>query len=186
MKLFNFKLDPECYKCGNTGWIIDTIGLYVICPICKDSVTIRNIKQYVFNILLKFFRVASDSLDFLNWASEDTLREERLYKVETKGHFEVAEEPAFQSYEEVFNSGNEILKNKYAHKILSNYLYGSSENTTNIETAIKILLEELDHFSEMYDLAKRTHTNATLGKDTSDEFYNRLQEIRTEESQLNH
>jgi hypothetical protein len=177
-----FKRDPDCFKCHTAGFIINSIGNYVTCPVCKDSKIIRNAKQYVFNILLKLFHFTSDSLESLNWVSEESLRFERLYKIDTKGHFEIAEEPPFQSYDEVFKNSNDILKNKFAHKIVSSYLSGYSESLTHVETSLKTLLENQDYFDELYALAKETHNNSCLGKDTIDAFYNRLQEIREEEA----
>lgn len=180
MKLF--KKDPECYKCYRAGWVINSIGNYVVCPVCKDNRAIRILKEFTFNTLVFLFHKASDSLSTVNWVSQDTLMWTRTYNVETKGHFETAEEPPFESYEEVFNSGNEVLQNKFAHKILASYLSGYSEALPNVETSLKTLLENQNYFEELYALAKETHNNATFGKDTVDTFYNRLQEIREEES----
>lgn len=176
------KQDPDCFNCHKTGFIINSIGNYVNCPVCRDSKIIRIFKQFEFNILLKLFHFASDALESVNWTSEDSLRLERMYKVDAKGHFEVAEEPPFQSYDEVFQNSNDILKNKYAHKIVSSYLSGYTESISNVETSLKILLEDQKYFEELYNLAKEVHGNSMLGKDTVDLFYKRLEEIGEEEA----
>ena len=165
-------LNPNCYRCENEGWCINSLGVYITCPVCHDNRVVRVLKAFSFKLALKLFNHSSDLLSKINWASEDVLRFERLYKVELEGKIEVAQELPFKSYEEVFSTGNEVLKNKIAHKIISSYVTGYTERKELVETSLEVLTGSRN----LVSLADTTHYNSILGKDTTNEFYQALNE----------
>ena len=75
-------LNPNCYKCEREGWVINSLGTYIVCPVCHDNRLIRILKDNLFKLLVCLFKFFSDSLSKINWASDDTLKFERLYNVE--------------------------------------------------------------------------------------------------------
>jgi hypothetical protein len=166
--------NPECYRCKSEGWAINSLGTYIICPVCHDSRLIRILKQNGFNLILKLFKLSSDYLKKINWASDETLHFQRLYNVELEGTIEVAQKLPFENYEQLFETGNEVLKNKYAYKIVSNYVTGYTERPELVGTALEVLTGSQDLLS----LAEKTHSNALLGKDTANEFWKAVDEVR--------
>jgi hypothetical protein len=164
--------NPTCYKCQNEGWTINSLGVYIDCPVCRDSRLIRILKDNLFKLSVKLFKFFSDSLNKINWASEDTLRFERLYNVELEGKVETRQELPFENYEEVFEKGNEVLKNKIAYKIISNYVTGYTERKELVGTSLEVLTGS----QALLPLAEATHNNSMLGKDTRDQFYQALNE----------
>src|SRR5579859_3750456 len=166
-------LNPECYKCYNEGWIINSLGVYINCPVCHDSRLIRILKDNIFKLLLKLFKLSSDSLNKINWASEQTIKFERLYNVELEGRIEKAKELPFESYEQAFEKGNFALKNKIAYKLISDYAVGYTVNLDLLRLAIKELV-----ISEKVETVcvslEQTHSAALMGKDKSEEFYKEL------------
>lgn len=165
-------MNPDCYRCQNEGWVINTLGTFITCPVCHDSRVIRIVKDSFFKFSLSLFKFSSDLLTKINWASEDILKLERLYNVELDGKIETRQELPFKSYDELFKTGNEVLKNKYAYKIISSYVMGYSESVTSVGTALEVLTGS----QNLLNLAIQTHGNAQLGKDTSDKFYQALNE----------
>jgi hypothetical protein len=164
--------NPECYRCSNEGWCINTLGVYINCPVCHDNRLVRILKNNLFKLLVRLFKTSSDLLNKINWASPDTIRFERLYNVELEGKIEARQELPFNSYEEVFENANPVLKNKYAYKIVSSYVVGYTESVNLVGTALEVLTGSQD----LLALATKTHHEAQLGKDTSNEFYQALSE----------
>jgi hypothetical protein len=168
----NILKDIECPKCQNSGFYINSLGVYIVCPVCRDSRAVRILKDNLFKLLLRLFKLSSDALNKINWASEDTIRFERLYNVELEGKIEERQEMPFESYEQVFENGNEVLKNKIAYKIITSYITGYTERKELVGTALEVLTGSQD----LLVIAEQTHNNATLGKDTREIFYQALNE----------
>lgn len=164
--------NPECFKCLNTGFYVNTLGVYINCPVCHDSRLIRIVKDNIFKLLVKLFKVSSDSLNKINWASEDTIRFARFYNVELLGKVEQRQELPFESYEQVFETANEVLKNKVAYKIVSNYVSGYTER----EELVAAALEVLTGSKSLLPMAVTTHNSYSLGKDITGPFWNALNE----------
>jgi len=165
--------NPECYRCSNEGWVINSLGTYINCPVCHDSRLIRILKANVFKLLVCLFKFFSDSLNKINWTSEEILRFERFYNVELEGKIEQRQELPFNSYDELFKTGNTVLKNKYAYKIISSYVVGYTESITLVGTALEVLTGSQD----LLPLAEKTHNNAVMGKDTANEFWKAVDEV---------
>lgn len=168
----NILKDVECFKCQNSGFYINTLGVYINCPVCHDSKLIRILKDNIFKLSLKLFKLSSDLLNKINWVSEDKLKLERLYNVELAGQVEVAQALPFESTEEVFEKANDVLKNKYAYKIISSYVAGYTERKELVGTALEVLTGSQDLLS----LAEKTHNSSLLGKDTTNEFWRAVDE----------
>ena len=166
--------NPECFRCKNEGWAINTLGVYIVCPVCHDSKLIRILKDSIFNLILNLFKTSSDYLNKINWASEDKLKLERLYNVELGGSVETAQKLPFESYEEVFEKANDVLKNKYAYKIISNYVVGYTERKELVGTALEVLTGSQD----LLPLAEKTHNNAVMGKGDANEFWTAVDSAR--------
>jgi hypothetical protein len=164
--------NPECYRCKNEGWTINSLGTYIVCPVCKDSKLIRILKTSIFNLILKLFKLSSDYLNKINWASNDVIRFERLYNVELEGKIEQRQEMPFENYKQAFEKGNEVFKNKLAYKLISEYVFGYTVK----QELVGMALEALTGSQSLLALAEKTHNSAVLGKDTSAEFYQALNE----------
>ncbi len=165
--------NPECYKCLESGFYINSLGVYIVCPVCYDSRLVRILKDKVFKLLVILFKLSSDLLNKINWASEDTLRFERLYNVGLGRKLEERQEMPFESYEEALKTGNEVFKSKLAFKILSNYVLGYTEHRELVGMALEVLTGS----QELLSLAEQTHYNSViLGKNTIDQFYLTLNE----------
>src|SRR5579864_430448 len=165
--------NPECYRCQNEGCVINTLGVYIDCPVCRDSRLVRILKQTTFNLILKLFKISSDYLKKLNWASEQEIRFARIYNVELEGKIEKAQKPPFESYETVFETGNTVFKNKVAYKLIGDYLVGYTVNLDLLRLAIKELVipEKIEAVCVSLEQA---HGAALMGKDRSEDFYKEL------------
>jgi hypothetical protein len=170
IKMNLFKYDPECYRCKNEGWVINSLGTYINCPVCHDSKIIRILKENIFKLIVKLFKLSSDYLKKLNWASEKTIHFQRLYNVELSGHVEERQELPFENYSEAFEKGNSVFKNKLSYKILSEYVYGYTVQ----KELVGLALETLTGSQDLLPMAENTHNNALLGRDTSEIFYTNL------------
>ena len=164
------KYNPECFRCKNEGWVINTLGVYISCPICHNSRLVRILKENIFNFTLKLFKLFSDYLKSINWASDTTLSFARLYNVETAGKIEYRQDMPFENYQEVFKNGNFALRNKIAYKLLSDYAVGYTVAPELVRLCITELVN-LKAVEDMVVLAQSTHGAALLGKDKSEEFY---------------
>lgn len=164
---------PECYRCKNEGWTINSLGVYINCPVCHDSRAIRILKDNLFKLTLKLFKLFSDLLNKINWASEQTIHFERLYNVELEGKVERSEKLPFDNYTEVFENGNEVLKNKIAIKIISDYVVGYTVNLDLVRLSIKELVISEKVETLCVSIAN-AHSAALIGKDKSEDFYKEL------------
>jgi hypothetical protein len=164
--------NPNCYRCEREGWCINSLGTYIQCPVCHDNKLIRILKDNVFNLILKLFKFSSNHLKYINWVSDDKLKLERLYNIELAGEVQVARKLPFESYQEVFEKGNDVIRNKYAYKIVSSYVTGYTEPKELIGTALEVLTGSQDLLS----LAEKTHNSSLLGRDTTNEFWKAVDE----------
>ena len=165
--------NPECYRCKQEGWIINTLGVYITCPVCRDSRLIRILKDNLFKLILSLFKLFSDLLNKINWASSDTIRFARLYNVELEGKIEKAQPLPFENYEIAFEKGNEVFKNKISQKLIGDYLVGYTVNLDLVRLAVKELV--IPEKVEVVCLSlEQAHNAALLGKDKSEEFYKEL------------
>jgi hypothetical protein len=165
--------NPECYRCKNEGWVINTLGVYITCPVCHNSRLIRILKQTTFNLILELFKFSSDYLKKINWASSETLHFQRLYNVELEGKIEKRQPLPFENYEVAFETGNEVFKNKISYKLISEYVVGYTVNLDLLRLAVKELVvpEKVETICVSLEQA---HGAALLGKDRSQEFYKEL------------
>jgi hypothetical protein len=147
------KYDPECYKCGNEGWVFGEIqGDFNRCSICKNSRLLRISKHLSFNILLKFFGFFYDSLELINWVPEDVLEFNRLH--------------------------NKAVKARVAKKILLDYATGYAVNIEKVKMASEVLAGP--NAPKLFHLAEKEHFSGDMigsGHELSKEFTEQLDSI---------